>query len=76
MSVSTAGISSPTLIIHAKDDALVSYHHAENAHQKIPGSEVRLYPFGGHALFSQREKLVETTKKFIDGIDKNILPNH
>jgi len=34
-SVSTDQVSAPTLILHAKDDALVSYHHAEHARESI-----------------------------------------
>lgn len=33
--VPTDKISAPTLILHAKDDSLVSYQHAEHAHEAI-----------------------------------------
>lgn len=51
--VSADRISAPTVILHAKDDALVSYRHAEHAHQAIAGSRLRLYDTGGHALLPQ-----------------------
>ena len=51
--VPTANLRAPTLIIHAKDDVLVSYEHAENAHTKIPQSQLVLYDTGGHGMLSQ-----------------------
>ncbi len=49
----TSDLRAPTLIIHAKDDALVSYKHAENAHNKINQSQLVLYDTGGHGMLSQ-----------------------
>ncbi|AKB43595.1 aromatic hydrocarbon catabolism protein [Methanosarcina vacuolata Z-761] len=51
--VPTDNLRAPTLIIHAKDDALVSYKHAENAHSKINQSQLVLYDTGGHGMLSQ-----------------------
>lgn len=51
--VPTSDLRAPTLIIHAKDDALVSYKHAENAHNKINQSQLILYDTGGHGMLSQ-----------------------
>ena len=51
--VSTDKVSAPTLVLHAKDDALVSYGHAGHAHQVIRGSRLRLYETGGHGLLAQ-----------------------
>ncbi len=53
--VPAENVSSPTLIIHAKDDVLVSYKHAENAHSKIDHSQLVLYDTGGHGMLSQMD---------------------
>ncbi len=58
-------ISVPTLIVHAKDDTLVRYHHANHAHKNIKQSKLVLYDYGGHALLSQMENIRELTKTFI-----------
>jgi pimeloyl-ACP methyl ester carboxylesterase len=51
--VSTNNVSAPTLILHAKDDALVSYHHAEHAHEAIKHSRFISFDTGGHGLLPQ-----------------------
>jgi len=67
-SVSMSEISVPTLIIHAKDDALVSYGHAEYAHKSIEQSKLILFETGGHALLSQMDKVREYVRDFsLDG---------
>lgn len=63
---STENLSAPTLIIHAKDDALVSYDHAENAHRKIKQSELILFDTGGHAIISQLDEVRELSNTFIN----------
>lgn len=63
---STENLSAPTLIIHAKDDALVSYEHAENAHRKIKQSELILFDTGGHAIISQLDEVRELSNTFIN----------
>jgi len=68
--VSTTRISAPTLIIHAKDDALVSYAHAKNAHEKIKPSRLILIDTGGHAMLSQMDKVTEYTRGFLRDIQK------
>lgn len=62
-------IRAPALILHAKDDALVSYHHAENAHQKIPGSQLVLFDDGGHGMLSHMDEVRQRTKDFLAGIN-------
>ncbi len=66
--VPTNNISAPTLIIHAKDDALVSYSHAENAHQRIKRSKLILLDTGGHAMLSQRDKVRDYMRGFLRDI--------
>jgi len=63
--VSTDLISSPTLILHAKDDALVNFRHAGNAHAKIKKSKLILYDTGGHAMLSQVDKVREQARVFM-----------
>lgn len=43
--VSTSNLSAPTLIIHAKDDALVSYHHSVDAHKKNKAIEAYTFRY-------------------------------
>jgi pimeloyl-ACP methyl ester carboxylesterase len=63
--VSRDGISAPTLILHAKDDALVSYHHAEHAHLAIKGSHLVAFDRGGHGLLSQMNTVRQNVKDFL-----------
>lgn len=64
--VSTDMITSPTLIIHAKDDALVSFSHAENAHARIKMSQLISFDSGGHAMLSQRDKVRDHVRAFLE----------
>jgi pimeloyl-ACP methyl ester carboxylesterase len=63
--VSTNNLSAPTLIIHAEDDALVSYRHAEDAHKKIKQSRLIFLNTGGHAMLSQMDKVRQYVKEFL-----------
>jgi pimeloyl-ACP methyl ester carboxylesterase len=63
---STDAVSEPTLILHAKDDALVSYHHAEHAHQAIRGSRLVSFSTGGHGLLSQMDAVRQNVSKFLE----------
>jgi pimeloyl-ACP methyl ester carboxylesterase len=47
------GIGVPALIIHSKNDGLVSFSHAEFAHQNIKNSKLILYENGGHGAISE-----------------------
>jgi pimeloyl-ACP methyl ester carboxylesterase len=40
----------PTLIVHDRDDGLVSIRRGEHTHESIPGSRLVTYPTGGHML--------------------------
>jgi len=64
--VPTSNLRAPTLIIHAKDDALVNYEHAENAHNKINQSQYILYDTGGHGMLSQMDRNRLLLKKFLN----------
>lgn len=63
--VSTEHVSAPTLILHAKDDALVSYHHAEHAHGAIKGSQLISFDTGGHGLLSQMNEVRQDVEGFL-----------
>lgn len=62
-------ITIPTLIIHSKNDGLVSYSHAENANKNIQGSRIILYKNGGHGALSKLENARNEIKLFLDGIN-------
>ncbi len=58
-SASMGEISAPTLILHAKDDKLVVYEHAENAHKGIKQSKLVPFETGGHGLLAQMNSVRE-----------------
>jgi pimeloyl-ACP methyl ester carboxylesterase len=58
-------ISTPTLILHAKDDALVGYHHAENSHKNIKHSELVLFENGGHAMLPNMYEVRTLARAFV-----------
>jgi pimeloyl-ACP methyl ester carboxylesterase len=63
--VSTDNVSAPTLILHAKDDALVSYHHAQHAHEAIARSRLISFDTGGHGLLSQMDAVRQDVNEFL-----------
>ncbi|WP_239450996.1 alpha/beta fold hydrolase [Methanosarcina horonobensis] len=63
--VPAGNLRAPTLIIHAKDDALVSYKHAENAHSKINQSQLVLYDTSGHGMLSQMNGTRVLVREFV-----------
>lgn len=62
---SMSEISSPTLILHARDDALVNYAHAEFAHRNIKHSKLVLFETGGHGLLSQMNEFRKHVSTFL-----------
>jgi pimeloyl-ACP methyl ester carboxylesterase len=64
-SASMREILSPTLILHAKDDALVNCEHAEFAHQNIPQSKLVLFETGGHGLLPQMNEFRKHVNTFL-----------
>lgn len=63
--MTTDRLSAPALIIHAKDDALVSYKHAEYAHKNIKQSKLILFDAGGHGMLPQMEKVRKELSEFL-----------
>ena len=70
--ISTDNITSPTLILHSKDDALVNYYHAMNSHDKIKDSKLILLETGGHAMLSQMDEIRKNIKEFLNMSGKEI----
>jgi pimeloyl-ACP methyl ester carboxylesterase len=64
--VSTDNVSAPTLVLHAKDDALVSYHHAEHAHKAIQRSRLISFDTGGHGLLPQMNAVRQDVREFLE----------
>jgi pimeloyl-ACP methyl ester carboxylesterase len=58
-------ISTPTLILHAVDDAIVPIDHAYHAHQQIPGAELLVIPSGGHLLIGHHEMIEQRVVNFL-----------
>jgi len=70
--ISTDNITSPTLIMHSKDDALVNYAHAMNSHDKIKRSKLILLETGGHAMLSQLDDVRKNVNEFLNMSVKEI----
>lgn len=66
--VSTDNVSAPTLILHAKDDALVNYQHAQQAHEAIKGSQLVLFETAGHFLVPKMERVRHDVREFLKRI--------
>jgi pimeloyl-ACP methyl ester carboxylesterase len=61
-------ISAPTLILHAKDDKLVVYRHAEHAHRAIGQSKLILFETGGHGLLAGISDVKESVRAFLEEV--------
>jgi 2-hydroxy-6-oxonona-2,4-dienedioate hydrolase len=55
-----AAIEAPTLVIHARDDALQLFHNAEFAAANIPGARLVSYDEGGHLLVVIEQAAIRT----------------
>jgi len=55
----------PVLIVHAKDDPLVSYGAARNAAGRIPGARLVSIERGGHLLLGDRENVGRDVTAFL-----------
>jgi pimeloyl-ACP methyl ester carboxylesterase len=64
-SIPSDRVSAPTLILHAKDDALVSYHHALHAHESIRGSQLAGFETGGHGLLPRINAVRRSVSEFL-----------
>lgn len=59
-------ITIPTMVLHARDDSLVSHDHADFAHENIKHLELVSFDTGGHGLVSQSKVAREKIKKFLE----------
>jgi pimeloyl-ACP methyl ester carboxylesterase len=59
-------ITVQTLIIHSKNDGLVSYSHAEYSNNNIKGSKLILYDNGGHGALSELKDVRNQIKNFLN----------
>ena len=59
-------VMAPTLILHARDDALVSFAHAEKSHRGIAHSRLVAFPTGGHGLISRSTEIRNLIRAFLD----------
>ena len=50
-------IRAPTLVIHARDDPVVLYAHAEHAVSRIPGAKLLAFERGGHSLLGHHDEI-------------------
>ncbi len=57
----------PTMIVHAKDDPLVSYDVARRAAERIPGARLAGVERGGHLLLGGREAVGREVIAFLAG---------
>ena len=58
-------ITVPTLVIHAEDDALISFTQGQYTAQNIPGARLIELQSGGHLLIGQQEKVRSEVEEFL-----------
>jgi pimeloyl-ACP methyl ester carboxylesterase len=58
-------ISVPTLVISARDDAMVAYANAEAAAARIPGARLLTFERGGHLLLGVEETIQQRVTAFV-----------
>jgi pimeloyl-ACP methyl ester carboxylesterase len=58
-------IAAPTLVVHATDDALVPFHHAEHTASAIPGARTMFLPGGGHFGYTFRTSAPSDVAAFL-----------
>lgn len=58
-----AVIQAPTLVIHAKDDALQLFHNAEFAAATIPAARLLVYETGGHLVVVTQQAAIRDAVK-------------
>lgn len=59
-------ITTPTLIIHGKEDRLVPLQNADFLAKKIPGAKKVILENSGHLLVGDEEKLPQTIIEFLE----------
>ena len=61
-------IQVPTLMFHAKDDALPSFEETKRIAEQIPGIEFCSFDEGGHLFIDHQEFIRKKTEKFLNRI--------
>ena len=61
-------IKAPTLIVHAVDDTINSFTHAEYAASRIPGSQLLTLESGGHLKLGHRERVRTEARRFLERV--------
>ncbi|WP_207640840.1 alpha/beta fold hydrolase [Desulfitibacter alkalitolerans] len=59
-------IGVPTIVLHAKDDTLVAYEHAEFYHKNIEHSELVSFDSGGHGMVTELKAINKQVKDFLE----------
>jgi len=58
-------VAAPTLVVHARDDALVRFHHAEHTAAAIPGARTVFLSEGGHFGYTFGSSAMEQVAAFV-----------
>lgn len=58
-------IKAPTLILHVKQDPLISFRNAEYTHRHIPGSQLIAFERGGHFLMGHHREIAAKVRAFL-----------
>ena len=58
-------ITTPTLVVHARDDSLQSYGHGQNTAARVPGAQLVSYERGGHLLSWQIDDASKKVTAFV-----------
>ncbi len=58
-------IKAPTLILHVKQDPLISFRNAEYTHQNITGSILIAFDNGGHFLMGHHQEIEAKIRAFL-----------
>jgi 2-hydroxy-6-oxonona-2,4-dienedioate hydrolase len=66
-----AAIRAPTLVVHAKDDSLQLYRHAEFAAATIPGARLVGFERGGHLLMVVEQEAIQALLQAHLGADRS-----
>ena len=59
-------VTVPTLIVHARDDPLISYDTARRAAARIPGARLVTVGHGGHPLLGQQDAIRAELASFLE----------
>ena len=59
-------IEAPTLVIHARDDALVDFANGQHTAETIPGAEFVVLEDGGHFLLGHFDQLRQRVEVFLE----------